>query len=508
MIELIVNYAKTIVTGNCIPVEILRQPLKYIERLYPTANTRKKMAAMAAANHDFKWSNKPIIVEKYLYDEFDNSFPTGMLDVIVRLLQKHNFAYQIKDLRTLTSPGLNFGPRIGDYVKKIPRPYQSNAIDQIIDKKRGILRIACGGGKTLCAGEAIRTLARRSVFLVNRGGLLYQAKGALNGILGQDIGQIGDGVVDIKDVNVVMLQTLIRHLGKKYEVFDDEDTDEDSTDVNKYRKEIQDMLDGTEVVFLDECHCIGAQTAFDCISAFKNAEWRVGCSATPTREDGKDIYFEACFGPKLVDISFTYLIENGFLVRPYICFNELNGPILGMHTNKRYSTIYKFGIVNNTYRNRLIVMEAKLLAANGHKPMILVQHLPHGHLLKSYLPEAVFIHGEHQVKNRITVLDDFCSGKIPILIATTIMDEAIDIPPCDAVIMGGGGASYARTIQRISRAMRIDPKNPQKKCSIIIDFFDQDKFLQRHSYVRQTTYKSESAFRIVLPHEVRPFDVF
>lgn len=508
MIELIVDYAKTTIVGNCIPIEILREPLKYIERVYPTSKTRQKMAAMAASNSDFKWNAKPMIVEKYLYDEFDNTFPTGMLNSITRLLEKHNFAYQVKDTRAKTSPSIIFGDRLESFAKKRPRPYQDDAINKSIDKKRGILRIACGGGKTLCAGETIRYLSRRSVFLVNRSGLLYQAKEALNGILGEDIGQVGDGIVDVKNVNVVMLQTLIRHLGKKYECFDEEDDSEDITDIKKFQKSIQDMLDGTEVVFLDECHCIGAQTAYDCITSFKNAEWRIGLSATPVREDGKDIYFEACFGPKLVDISFTYLIDNNFLVRPYICFNNIDKAIFGQHINKRYNTIYKQAIVNNMYRNRLIIMEAKLLAANGHKPLILVQHLPHGHLLKQYLPEATFIHGEHQISNRRQVLQNFCGGKVPILIATTILDEAIDIPPCDAVIMGGGGASYARTIQRMSRAMRIDPQNPNKKYAIIIDFFDQDKFLQRHSYVRQTTYRSESAFRIVLPHETRPFDVF
>lgn len=501
MLQLVVDNAVTRVSGDFAPLEIIKKPLSYTEKLFMRASTKQRIRG-----HGGTVFNKPMTVKKYLFDEFDNTFPTGMLPKVIRVLEKYQFAYEVIDLREPTNPSVKFLAPTGKYEHIKPRPYQSNAIDNAIFRKRGIIRIACGGGKTLCAGEIIKNLERRTVFLVNRGGLLYQAKEVFEQMLGVPIGQIGDGVVDIQKVNVVMIQTLVRHLGKEYEPFDEEDSNDDKTDVEQHAQQIQDVLDGTEVLFLDECHCIGAKTAYECVNAFRSAEWRIGLSATPVREDGKTIFFEACIGDRLADISFTYLIENGFLVRPYICFVRLDGNVLPLTTKKRHNTIYQEAIVKNEYRNMMAVCEAQNLCLDGHKPLILVQHVKHGNILHEAFPESEFIYGHHKIHERKDALKRFSAGKIPAIIATTILDEAIDIPACDAVIMAGAGASYVRTIQRMSRAMRLDPDNPKKDHCVIIDFFDEDKYLSRHCYVRQNTYRSEEAFRIILPGQSRPFE--
>ena len=318
MLKVVIDHGLTRLTGGCFPLEQIKKPLEYKEKLFLTAATKKRMAG-----NGNKVINKPMFVDKYLFDEFDNSFPTGMLPAVLRILDKHQFAYEIVDLRNPTFPSLTFGKPTGKYTKIAPRDYQLEAIDNALFKKRGILRIACGGGKTLCAGEVFKNLRRRSVFLVNRTGLLDQAKEVFEQMLGVPIGQVGNGVVDIKEINVVMIQTLVNYLGKEYEAFDEEDMFEDTTDVKSNHEQIQELLEQTEVLFLDECHCIGAKTAYDCITAFKNAEWRVGLSATPVREDGKTLFFEACIGPRLANISFTYLIENGFLVQTIYMLQEV-----------------------------------------------------------------------------------------------------------------------------------------------------------------------------------------
>ena len=176
------------------------------------------------------------------------------------------------------------------------------------------------------------------------------------------------------------------------------------------------------------------------------------------------------------------------------------------HTKAQFKTLYQKGIVNNDYRNMLIATEAQSLYLDGYRPLILVQHVKHGNILHDILPEANFIHGNHNIEQRKDVLKRFSNKEIPFVLATTILDEAIDIPACDTVIMAGGGASYARTIQRMSRAMRLDPNNPNKTRCIIVDFFDEDKYLDRHCYVRQNTYRSEAAFKIILPGQKMPFE--
>ena len=500
--KIFVEQAMCRIEGNFVPLEQIKKPLTYYERTYMTNKTRASFAKQAQnANKKFN-SNAPVVYERALFDDFDNTFPTGMLPKVLQVLDRGRFQYDLIDLRNVSQPNQVFGKSYGKYANIKPYPYQSTAIDNILFKKRGLVRIACGGGKTLVAGEAIKQLARRSVFLVNRKGLLYQTKEVFEQLLSVEIGQIGDGIVDVKDINIVMIQSLVRFLGKEYDRFDEEDSDEDETDVVNNAAAIQDMLLGTNVVVLDECHCIGAQTAFDCMAAFRNAEYRVGLSATPVREDGKTIFFEACFGDKLADISFTFLIDNGFLVQPYICMLPLSQKMLSDDKKHKFSTIYKQGIVRNGMRNQIAVMEARTMWLKGHHPLLLVQHVEHGSALQQMMPEAEFLHGKHKQKERSAVLKDFSSGLAKGLIATTIFDEAIDIPACDGTIMVGGGASYVRTIQRMSRSMRLDRDNPKKDKCYIIDFWDVDKDIERHSKVRMTTYMSEKAFKIVQKHEL------
>lgn len=500
--KIYVEHALCRVEGNFIPLETLKKPLTYYERTFLTTKTRKSFAAQAKEKGKKFNPNAPVVYERALFDDFDNTFPTGMLPKVLQALDRGRFQYDVIDLRSSLPADLTFGQSTGKYAHIKPYPYQANAIDNILFKKRGLVRIACGGGKTLVAGESIKQLGRRAVFLVNRKGLLYQTKEVFEQLLGVEIGQIGDGIVDVQNVNVVMIQSLVRFLGKEYEKFDEEDSDEDETDVEANANSIQDMLLGTQVVVLDECHCIGAQTAFDCITAFRHAEWKVGLSATPVRDDGKTIFFEACFGDKLADISFTFLIDNGFLVQPYICMLPLSRKMLSDDKQHRFTTIYKQGIVRNEIRNQIAVMEARTLWMKGHRPLLLVQHVEHGNILQQMMGEAEFLHGKHKQKERAAVLKEFCAGNTKGLIATTIFDEAIDIPPCDSTIMVGGGASYVRTIQRMSRSMRLDRDNPKKDKCFIIDFTDVDKDIERHSRVRLTTYMSEKAFKIVQKHEL------
>jgi superfamily II DNA or RNA helicase len=498
MIKLVVEHSITRVEGGYVPVDVINKPLTYMEKKYLKADTRKKFASQAkAAGKKFN-PNSHSMQAQTLFNDFDNTFPTGMLPKVIQALNRARFQFEVIDLRQYGDETLIFGQKTGKYANINPYPYQADAIDNILHKKRGLIRIACGGGKTLVAGQAIRELKRQSVFLVNRKGLLYQTKEVFEDLLGQEIGQVGDGIVDIKEVNVVMIQSLIRFLGGTYERFDEEDIDEDTTDVVANSGAIGNMLAETQVLVVDECHCIGAQTAYDCVTAFRNAGWVIGASATPVREDGKTIYFEACFGEKLADISFTYLIENGFLVQPYIYMIPLSERMIAeSKKNARYDTIYRHGIVNNEMRNHLAIMEARMMHMTGHHPLILVQHVKHGNAIQQMMPEASFLHGLHKQKERKRVLNEFSEGKIKTLIASTIFDEAIDIPACDGAILLGGGCSYVRTIQRMSRPMRLDRSNPKKDKCFIVDFWDVDNIVDRHSKLRYSTYKSEAAFKII-----------
>ena len=98
-----------------------------------------------------------------------------------------------------------------------------------------------------------------------------------------------------------------------------------------------------------------------------------------------------------------------------------------------------------------------------------------------------------EFSERKQILEDFGNKKIKILIST-VVNEGVNIPSMDVIIMAGGGKSNKQTVQRVGRALR---KAEGKSEAVIIDFMDADGgMLQRHSKARLKTYRKESEFEI------------
>jgi superfamily II DNA or RNA helicase len=114
-------------------------------------------------------------------------------------------------------------------------------------------------------------------------------------------------------------------------------------------------------------------------------------------------------------------------------------------------------------------------------------------MLEKMIPNSVFISGETDKKKRDGILEKMRAGYPGIVIASTIFDEGIDVRPLDALILAGAGKSPTRALQRIGRVIR---SNPGKKDAIVIDFFDDVKYLRAHSKKREKLYRSESEFAV------------
>ena len=93
------------------------------------------------------------------------------------------------------------------------------------------------------------------------------------------------------------------------------------------------------------------------------------------------------------------------------------------------------------------------------------------------------------VKSEESTVELFDKGKISILLATTILDEGVDVKELDAVFLTGGGKKARRIIQRVGRALR---KSKTGKFAYIIDMIEPcNKVLMRQASERIRTYKTE-----------------
>lgn len=423
------------------------------------------------------------------------SFPTGLLERILKVLSIAGLEYTIEDLRSHPTHGDPIHPQ-GPPL----RDYQLEVLKGVARKERGVLQLATGAGKTMIGAHLIAAHGLNSLFFVHTKDLLYQTIQVFKTILGIPIGQVGDGTVRIERVTVATIQTAARALDVKIkkEPVDDvpiwSDDASERLSVSDWEV-VQKALRDCSMVIFDECHHLPAESFYEIAMKLQGAFYRYGLSATPWRSDRSDLMIEAALGPKLCVVSSTELIKLGYLVPPKITMYEVYPTARKLIRN--YTRVYQSEIVENLERNGLITEVAEHSASRGKSVLILVSQVKHGRILEGMIEGSVFIHGRDSSEVRNEAIEQLRQKKNQILIATTLADEGLDLPSLDVLILAGAGKSETRALQRVGRVLR---PYPDKKSATIVDFWDQSIYLEGHSRQRFEIYETEPAFDV----DIRP----
>lgn len=433
---------------------------------------------------------------KKLYNRQKKTFPMGLLEYIIETLEKHNIKYKIEDNRSQSIAG-GLDIHLKEDVKI--RDYQIDAIETGIMKGRCVLQIATGGGKTVIASGIIDRLKSNTLFIVHTKDLMYQTIDSFNDFLDHDdlVGQLGDGVIDVKPITVCTVQTLSKVLGLKFEKMVNDDSnfkEKKISDIKEARAAVSKM----EVVIWDEVHRVACDMAYNVSEKLTNPLIRIGLSASAWRDDGADIMIEAALGRKAYYLSASDLIERGFLTQPIIKMQYMKPQGYNSYgDDRKYDTIYKEEITDNQKRNELIADTFVDLVGMGIPTMILVQHIKHGRELKRLIEDRwdkiTFLSGSDLSEVRNSTISQMKEGMMG-LIATTIADEGLDIKRLGGLILAGGGKSSTRALQRVGRVLR---PYEGKDNAIVIDFFDDIKYLNNHANKRMEIYKSEKNFIVL-----------
>lgn len=442
------------------------------------------------SKHDDQWDG----YTRLYFPDRNQSFYTGLLTEVTKLFKEAKVQYRIVDKRIRPPqnlPNLIFSPP--GY--KTERSYQKQTVEACSTYTRGVIQAATGGGKTYMVTELIGRLKTAPfIFFVPSIDLLEQTHSELSSCLNIPIGLIGDGHADIQPISVMTMQTGIRCLHNQDEKFkadayryDDDDEWGEEVEFSK-AEAVKKLIKEANGLYLDECHHAATQTVEEIMRAAKNAYWRFGGSATPYREDGADLMIQALFGRKLVNITPSYLIDRGFLVRPHI-FNVKMDAKFG--DSFSYSKIYKNWIVENDHLNKLVATTMKFLDNSGISSLTLVQRYEHGERLQQLLPETPFIRGDMPRKKRKELIADLKSGKVRSCIATTLADEGLDVRRLGAVLIPGGGKSITRVYQRVGRVLR--PFEGKTK-AIAVLFQHDARFLKEHGNRVKRLMEDEPSF--------------
>lgn len=429
-----------------------------------------------------------------LFHSGNQTFPIGLLRLILNLFDNCNIAYEVIDKRTYTEPSLQL-----KCTPRQVRDYQNSAVMSAVMSGGGIIKSATGSGKTTIGGMIIGMISKPTVFIVHTKDLLEQTIESFEQLFGCHIGQIGCGKVDIQPITVATVQTLaLASTAVEYESYkyDEDSTGDDKEDMTTDKKKlILDWSHKVKIVIFDEVQRVASRTAYSARFMFNNAEHAFGMSASPWRDDGADLMIEATFGQKIVDISASELIKQGYLVKPNIIVKKVQNNVW---EGKTYAQIYKSAIVENSFRNMQIVQDAIEQYDLGRTTLVLVTQIKHGELLESMINmsgrEAVFISGKSKNKFRSQVIKDMRAGKVQLVIASTIADVGLDVPRITSMIEAGAGKSSVTALQRCGRAIR---PFPGKTEAFYITYRDTAPYLNTQIDKKIAIWRTESEFNII-----------
>ena len=251
-------------------------------------------------------------------------------------------------------------------------------------------------------------------------------------------------------------------------------------------------------VLVHNCQHVKSGRYTRILSQCRYASVRLGLSGTPLkRGDLGDVQLIGSTGDLISTLDRSPLENEGYLAKVRVKFLQVDS---GRRLRLPYNEAYRQLIVENDTRNQLVVRAAtNEVIKHGAKVLILVRYLLHGRILRDLFAETslkvMYIHGSVPSDEQKKVIDSFeTKGGFDVIIATAILDEGVDIPAANVLIMAGGGQSEIKTVQRVGRVVRPKVESDYVR---VYDFMDKDNdYLLKHSLTRLQTYKSEH-FRLV-----------
>jgi superfamily II DNA or RNA helicase len=444
----------------------------------------------------------------YLLDKNGN-FLLGLLDKVKEFLNNNEIEFSIVDNRKeiVSYPPIDLSKRLEE-LGMVPRDYQERIVQAAINSRKGIIRACTGSGKSVCTALVAAHFNKPTIIYVIGLDLLQQFHDLYSKLFDEPIGFIGNGRCEIHRINIASIWTIAAALRDKSTkkatpvTLDDDELQKEIAPSEIQSQNIIKMLKETKLNIFDESHVCTTNTIAAILKKI-DPENIYGFSGTPFRDDGADFLINGILGEQIVNVSASELIEKGFLAQPLIKFTRVPKTYIGSGGDT-YPTVYKEYIVQNEIRNKIIFNEVKSLLSKNYQTLVLFKNLAHGKILKEMFEDSnipfEYLSGKDSLKDRSEAKDNLINKRSNLILASTVLDIGVDIPTLSALVLAGGGKSSIRTLQRIGRVIR---KFPGKKFAAIVDFFDDVRFLKKHSKKRHRIYSSETGFKLLIPNDLK-----
>lgn len=334
------------------------------------------------------------------------------------------------------------------------RDYQDSAVaalwSDLQRRRRGLLILATGLGKTVVGGEVVGRFLRENA--------------------GQDVLVVAHQ----KDLVNQLERALWRHLPKrvKTQVLSGDDKPADLSGVTfaTTASALNAVLRGWRpgLVMVDETHHVAEDGQYDRLLDSLEDSWQFGVTATPWRGDKYDI--ETRFGVASYKLGIEDGMRRGYLAAvDYRLFvDNIDWDAVREASQHQYSIKELNSRLFLTQRDEAVI--DALIGAWHQTPTPrgivfcqTIQHCEHMENLLRRVPQwrnAAALHTEMPKRERQQRLLDFRAGRVPILAAVDILNEGVDVP--DVNILAFARVTHSRRIfvQQLGRGLRLrDGKN-------------------------------------------------
>ena len=335
---------------------------------------------------------------------------------------------------------------------------QQQVADKIYKNNRlynGLIKAPCGWGKTFLGCYLIANNAKPTVIVVHTKLLAYQWYDALKVLIPDtEIGFIGDGKFEPRDITVAIYKTLINHL--------------------------EPLQNNFEVVIVDEAHLCPADMFSKVVNGL-SARTKLALSATPVRKDGMHIVLPDYFGPnRITAIDKARLTPAVEVVRTDISFRIRNPA--------RDWALALNQIAQNDNYIDLICDTARKKIAQGRCVLILSERIDMLKRINEKLERSEMLVGATKNTDRERILKE--AGKsVDAILSTKIFDEGISCHRLDTIIFTCPQNNYAKIEQRIGRIVR---EHDEKRFPLIIDFWLKGPIAKNMQEKRLQWYRQQN----------------
>lgn len=318
------------------------------------------------------------------------------------------------------------------------RPYQISGIEKLgaifsTGKRRAILYLPTGGGKTLLALEVIRralSLKRKILFICNRIQLLYQTSQVLaKNNISHGIIQGGNTCMTWEPVQVCSIQTLDRR-----------------------------GYPEADFIIIDEAHGTAGSKAYRQLMEHYSKKYIVGLTATPFAKGMAKAY---SWGELWEGIAVAATIQE-LIAEKYLVDCDIYSP--------GEPDLSKVKIVAGDYNEEqlgIAVDKQELIGdivlhwqrlGNNKSTICFATNIEHSkHIVEQFVQSGIT--AEHidcytVDADRQQVLDRFKSGTTRIVSNVGILAEGADFPACEILILARPTRSLTRFIQMAGRILR------------------------------------------------------